>query len=132
MISRLSARIAGPSGDALLGTRAGNYPIWGHVLPGLGSFAPAELSTWASRLLDAAGPESLFIMLGNGQEAKREFQFIKVEKGEGTYIYLGDLNADGKDQINECDCFWCHGHRRKTDRRTAARHRGRVHCGAIG
>jgi hypothetical protein len=39
--------------------------------------------------------------LGSGQEAKREFQFIKVEKGEGTYIYLGDLNEDGADQINE-------------------------------
>ena len=39
--------------------------------------------------------------LGSGQEAKREFQFVKVERGEGNYIYLGDLNEDGEDQINE-------------------------------
>ncbi|HMQ06478.1 MAG TPA: hypothetical protein PKC30_04205 [Saprospiraceae bacterium] len=41
------------------------------------------------------------IQFGSGQEAKREFQFIRVEKGQGNYIYLGDLNNDGKDQINE-------------------------------
>ena len=28
-------------------------------------------------------------------------QFVKVERGEGNYIYLGDLNEDGEDQINE-------------------------------
>lgn len=39
--------------------------------------------------------------IGSGQEAKREFQFVKVEKGEGSYVYLGDLNEDGEDQINE-------------------------------
>ncbi len=39
--------------------------------------------------------------IGSGQEAKREFQFVKVEKGEGNYVYLGDLNNDGEDQINE-------------------------------
>lgn len=39
--------------------------------------------------------------IGSGQEAKREFQFVKVEKGEGNYVYLGDLNEDGEDQINE-------------------------------
>jgi hypothetical protein len=39
--------------------------------------------------------------ISSGQEARREFQFIKVEKGEGNYIYLGDLNNDGEEQINE-------------------------------
>jgi hypothetical protein len=41
------------------------------------------------------------VNISSGQEARREFQFIKVEKGEGNYIYLGDLNNDGGEQINE-------------------------------
>ncbi len=44
---------------------------------------------------------STSVNFGSGQEAKREFQFIRVEKGQGNYIYLGDLNQDGEDQINE-------------------------------
>ncbi len=45
-----------PTGEAVLGTRADDYQVWGHLLAGLGSFAPAGATTIASRLLDAVLP----------------------------------------------------------------------------
>ena len=43
--------------------------------------------------------------IGSGQEAKVEFQFIKVNKGEGTFVWEAteqyDLNGDSIPQINE-------------------------------
>ena len=43
--------------------------------------------------------------IGSGQEAKVEFQFIKVNKGEGTFVWEPtkqyDLNGDSIPQINE-------------------------------
>ncbi len=43
--------------------------------------------------------------IGSGQEAKVEFQFIRVNKGEGTFVWEAneqyDLNSDSIPQINE-------------------------------
>lgn len=43
-------------GTEVLGTRAYDYQIWGHLLPGLGTFAPPELAHTAARVFDAALP----------------------------------------------------------------------------
>ena len=45
-----------PSGDRVLGTRADGYQVWGHLLAGVGSYAPASTASTASRILDAAIP----------------------------------------------------------------------------
>jgi len=39
--------------------------------------------------------------LGTGQEQKLEFSFVKVAKGEGQYIYLGDNNDNGVSDLDE-------------------------------
>ena len=41
-----------------------------------------------------------FYELGNGQEAQREFQYIKVTDGQGVYKWT-DYNGDGIQQIDE-------------------------------
>lgn len=45
-----------PEGEALLETRAWTYQVWGHLLPGLGTLAPASIGNWAARALDALLP----------------------------------------------------------------------------
>ena len=42
----------------------------------------------------------LFYELGNGQEAQREFQYIKVTDGQGIYKWT-DYNSDGIQQLDE-------------------------------
>lgn len=42
----------------------------------------------------------LFYELGNGQEAQREFQYIKVTDGQGVYKWT-DYNNDGIQQLDE-------------------------------
>lgn len=42
----------------------------------------------------------LFYELGNGQEAQREFQYIKVTDGQGVYKWT-DYNNDGVQQLDE-------------------------------
>ncbi|MEM9515804.1 MAG: DUF2142 domain-containing protein [Actinomycetota bacterium] len=50
-------RPTGP--DVTLQTRAADYQVWGHLLPGVGTLGPANASPYASRLLDAAIPVAL-------------------------------------------------------------------------
>ncbi|MEO1058909.1 MAG: DUF2142 domain-containing protein, partial [Actinomycetota bacterium] len=50
-------RPTGP--DVLLRTRAADYQVWGHLLPGVGTLGPASTSPYASRILDAAIPVAL-------------------------------------------------------------------------
>lgn len=39
-----------------LASRAGDYPVWGHLLPGIGTLLPAAVAPWAARALDAIAP----------------------------------------------------------------------------
>jgi hypothetical protein len=50
-----------PAGTVPLGTRAADYPVWGHLLAGLGTFAPGSMSGWTSRMTDAVVPLALVI-----------------------------------------------------------------------
>ena len=43
-----------PGGEEVqIETRSADYPIWGHLLPGLGTIFPSNVAGWAARLLDA-------------------------------------------------------------------------------
>jgi hypothetical protein len=45
-----------PEGDASSETGAWKYQVWGHLLPGVGTLAPASVGSWSARALDAAVP----------------------------------------------------------------------------
>ena len=51
-----------PEGTVIRGTRSSDYPVWGFVLPGLGSFGPASAVPFASRALDALIPIALLAL----------------------------------------------------------------------
>ncbi len=50
-----------PTGDAQLASSAVNYPIWGHLAPGLGTYFPASVGYQLARVFDAAIPVGLFV-----------------------------------------------------------------------
>jgi hypothetical protein len=41
--------------------------------------------------------------IGTGQERKLEYYFIKVADGQGSYIYRGDINNNGTQDLDEFD-----------------------------
>lgn len=45
--------------DETIASTAGTYPIWGHLLPGLGTFFPADSAIYFARLLHALIPVAL-------------------------------------------------------------------------
>lgn len=61
-----------PAGDARAETGSWTYQIWGHLMPGVGTLAPASAGTWSARALDALVPIvvvglSLFLALRRGR-----------------------------------------------------------------
>jgi hypothetical protein len=61
-----------PEGDALSETGSWKYQVWGHLLPGAGTLAPAAVGSWSARALDAAVPVvvvglALFLALRRGR-----------------------------------------------------------------
>ncbi|MFN3255079.1 MAG: DUF2142 domain-containing protein [Ilumatobacter sp.] len=50
-----------PPGNAELGTRATDYPIWGHLAAGTGSLLPRSTHDWSMRLFDALLPAALIV-----------------------------------------------------------------------
>lgn len=50
-----------PDGDALLFTQATDDPVWGNLLPGIGTLVPGAAPGWMARLFDAAIP---LVLLG--------------------------------------------------------------------
>lgn len=45
-----------PSGEGILFTKSTDYPIWGHLLPGVGTLVPGEAGNMLARLLDSLVP----------------------------------------------------------------------------
>lgn len=45
-----------PDGDAIRLTTSNDYPIWGHLLPGLGTFVPGRANGFVARWFDALVP----------------------------------------------------------------------------
>ncbi len=41
--------------------------------------------------------------IGSGQEPKLEYKYLPVQKGEGVYTWVADLNGDGVPQVNEIE-----------------------------
>ena len=61
-----------PEGEALSETGSWKYQVWGHLLPGAGTLAPASVGSWSARALDAAVPVvvvglALFLALRRGR-----------------------------------------------------------------
>jgi hypothetical protein len=54
-----------------------------------------------SDLLKKALKWSAGYEIGNGQEPKTEYKYVKVQKGEGNYVWIDD--GDGIEEINEFD-----------------------------
>ena len=50
------AGLVPPPGEYQLVTRAADYPVWGHLLPGVGTLLPGTWSVWGARFLDALVP----------------------------------------------------------------------------
>ena len=46
---------------------------------------------------------STYYEVGGGQERKLEYYFLKVTQGQGTYIYRGDFNLNGVQDLDEFD-----------------------------
>ncbi len=44
---------------------------------------------------------STFYEIGTGQEQKQQYSYIQVQPGKGVYQYLGDLNHNGVQDLNE-------------------------------
>lgn len=55
--------------------------------------------TYSQKVLNGLRVQALY-ELGNGQEAQRAFQYIKVTDGQGIYKWT-DYNADGVQQLDE-------------------------------
>ena len=51
-----AADLTAPAGTGVGATRAADYPVWGHLVAGLGTFAPASISPWSARAADAFLP----------------------------------------------------------------------------
>ncbi len=56
--------------------------------------------TFSHRMLRGGLRLQVFYELGNGQEAQREFQYLKVPDGQGVYKWT-DYNGDGVQQLDE-------------------------------
>lgn len=56
---------------------------------------------YSSRFLKSAITANTFYQIGSGLEVKKEFSFVEVQPGQGTHTYLGDLNNNGVNDLNE-------------------------------
>jgi hypothetical protein len=56
---------------------------------------------YVGKLLKSAITLNTYYQVGSGLEVKREFSYAEVQPGQGTHAYLGDLNGNGVNDLNE-------------------------------
>tara|TARA_R110001592_G_scaffold74948_1_gene227242 strand:- start:466 stop:3843 length:3378 start_codon:yes stop_codon:yes gene_type:complete len=75
------------------------------VEPTLSTIEPDEnvLSRieYVGKLLKSVITLNSYYQVGSGLEVKKEFSYAEVQPGQGTHAYLGDLNGNGVNDLNE-------------------------------
>ena len=56
---------------------------------------------YVAKFLKNAVTSNIYYEVGSGLEVKKEFTFIEVQPGQGTHTYIGDLNGNGVQDLNE-------------------------------
>jgi hypothetical protein len=56
---------------------------------------------YVGKLLKSAITLNTYYQVGSGLEVKKEFSYAEVQPGQGTHAYLGDLNGNGVNDLNE-------------------------------
>ncbi len=56
---------------------------------------------YVGRILKSAITLNTYYQVGSGLEVKKEFSYAEVQPGQGTHTYLGDLNGNGVNDLNE-------------------------------
>lgn len=58
---------------------------------------------YIGKILKSAITFNTYYQIGSGLEVKREFSYAEVQPGQGTHAFLGDLNNNGVNDLNEFD-----------------------------
>jgi len=56
---------------------------------------------YVGKILKSAITLNTYYQVGSGLEVKKEFSYAEVQPGQGTHTYLGDLNGNGVNDLNE-------------------------------
>lgn len=56
---------------------------------------------YVSKFLKKIITSNTYYEVGSGLEIKKEFTFVEVQPGQGTHTYIGDLNENGVNDLNE-------------------------------
>lgn len=56
---------------------------------------------YVGKVLKNAITFNTYYQVGSGLEVKKEFSYAEVQPGQGTHTYLGDLNGNGVNDLNE-------------------------------
>lgn len=56
---------------------------------------------YVGKILKSAITLNTYYQVGSGLEVKKEFAYAEVQPGQGTHTYLGDLNGNGVNDLNE-------------------------------
>jgi hypothetical protein len=56
---------------------------------------------YVGKFLKSAITSNTYYQVGSGLEVKKEFSYAEVQPGQGTHAYLGDLNGNGVNDLNE-------------------------------
>jgi len=56
---------------------------------------------YVGKILKNAITLNTYYQIGSGLEVKKEFSYAEVQPGQGTHAYIGDLNGNGVNDLNE-------------------------------
>ncbi len=56
---------------------------------------------YSFNILNRLMTSTTFYEIGTGQEQKQQYVYVQVQPGKGVYQYLGDLNGNGVQDLNE-------------------------------